>query len=90
MTVLSKIRYIAFLLLLTAAVVSSHTASANEDAPCSSFLPCESCETPPGLCAIYSSGDCGQWEECEFHGFCTIPNDPIPGSVCDCGPCIPR
>ncbi len=86
MAVLSRVRYIAFLVLLTAAMVSSPPVLADDD--CDQYGPCDSCDTPVGRCIIpFGGGACSQYDECTSVGFCSSSGGGSGGTICNCGPC---
>jgi hypothetical protein len=86
MTVLSRVRFIAFLVLLTAAMVSSPGPVLADD-DCNQYGPCDDCDTPVGRCYIPTGGGaCEQYVECTTVGLCSSSGGPS-GTICDCGPC---
>jgi hypothetical protein len=83
MTVLSRIRQIAFLVLLVAVIVPIGPVSAQD--ACTEFGPCDSCDTGPGHCYLWEGGSCAQYSECQYAGFCQWPNGSV--RICNCGAC---
>lgn len=83
MAVLSKVRYLAFLVLLTAAMASSSPVAADEF--CDSYGPCASCDTPAGNCYLWEGGECSRYPECHQVGWCQYSGGTV--FICNCGEC---
>jgi hypothetical protein len=83
MTVLSKVRFLAFLVVLVAAMTSSDPLVAGEF--CDTYGPCESCDTPVGRCYLWEGGQCEQYNECTTIGWCSHSGGTV--TICNCGPC---
>jgi hypothetical protein len=86
MTMLSRIRGVAFMLVLAAVISGNRSAIAGEYT-CQGFGYCADCETPPGFCYIPTGGgECDQYPMCQHYKFCggTVGGA---GVLCICGPC---
>jgi hypothetical protein len=86
MTMLSKVRHLAFMVLLIVALTPGGALRAT-DGQCTSYGPCEWCDTPVGKCYLWEGGQCEQYPECVTVGWCTWDEGRV--DICECGPCRP-
>jgi hypothetical protein len=84
MTILSRIRYLAFLVAVVGAMASGRPVSAFE--LCDSFGSCEECSIGEGRCYLWEGGSCEQYMECTTVGYC-LPDQGGSVPICYCGEC---
>lgn len=89
MSILSKVRLMAFVAILAGGPVVPASGKGAEETPPCTFGDCWNCENPPGFCWEPLEGSSCSSMGCVFEGFCYTgapPNLKL-RVICDCPPC---